>query len=155
MSFILFVGGLIGGDVPRLDAERWPDREAAHARLKRCGPFAVPAMLDGMRHESPEVRSRCAVLLAPWRRVWSNLWAAHVLAAPEPPDPLALYHDHRLRQHVFHLAERLGCVCCCDPDLFWGGGWPSQWELPPDALELLVECFRAQIRATKPSRAHP
>lgn len=145
MSFVLFVGGLIGGDVQRLDSPRFETREAAHARLKFCGPFAVRALIDGTRSDSPEVRLRCESLLGRWRNLCWNLEAARVLTAKDMPHPVRFFENHRLRLHVFRIAERAGCVVC-DGEYPFVADWMSQWELPPDDLAWVLYLFREQLK---------
>lgn len=57
----LILAVLIG----RLDAPRFRAREAAHQSLAALGELAVPACTAGLTHGAPEVRRRCALLLAP------------------------------------------------------------------------------------------
>lgn len=145
MSFILFVGSLIGDEVKRLDSPRFETREAAHARLKFAGLFAVPALLGGTRSESPEVRARCQSLLARWRNLWWNLEAARVLTAKDMPDPVRFFENHRLRLHVFRMAERAGCGVCDGADPFLSE-WFNQWELTPESLAWVLQQFREQLK---------
>jgi hypothetical protein len=146
VSFILFVGGLIGGDVQRLDSPRFETREAAHARLKFCGPFAVPALLDGAKSDSAEVRLRSQALLARWRNVWWNLEAARVLTAKDMPDEFDFYHNHRLRLHTFRMAQRMGLMVWNDEEVF-GCSWMSHWDLTPNDLAFALHMLRSQVKA--------
>jgi hypothetical protein len=145
MWLFVLLGSLFTADVCALDSDAWPDREAAHARLRGWGLLAVPALLDGSRAGSAEVRHRCGELLAPWRRRAWELAAARVLTAPDMPDPLAYWLDEQLRTHVTRLALKAGCVYY-DLDLFGGCGiMPAVGDQSPLEAWLMLEMFRVQL----------
>jgi hypothetical protein len=111
MELIFLLASWIGGDVDRLEAERWDHREAAQARLRSWGYLAVPQLLKGARgSESPEVRQRCHELLVPYQRMTAKLRAVAVLSGPRLPDQSAFFHDTKLRADVFRLAREAGCT---------------------------------------------
>jgi hypothetical protein len=149
MSLLLLLGWFFAGDVARLNAEEWADREDAQARLKSAGLAAVPALRRGLVSESPEVRHRCTELLATWRKLAWDMEAIGVLMAPDLPDADGYWTNLTLRKHVQRIGEANGCVYC-DPCPFFSNGI-----VPPVAEQSLEEAnwilftFRLQLEARR------
>ena len=89
--------------VRNLGASDWPTRAAARQHLELLGDAALPAILDGCEHHSPQVRADSVALL-------DHLADARCIDALQSAlaDPSA-----RVRRHAIHS---LGCQRCkCQP----------------------------------------
>ena len=66
-----------GGDVERLGHRTYVVRAEAYSRLKKAGPWAVPALWAGRRNGNPERAMRIELILSQRASVWEKvIWSA-------------------------------------------------------------------------------
>jgi hypothetical protein len=106
MAIIFLVLFALGtGDVSELGSLQFTEREAAQARLQKLGPFAVPAIKNGLKSDDPEIRHRCSQLYAPWSRELLRQRAWALIKNPYEPDPESFFEDHMLRYYVYDIIK--------------------------------------------------
>lgn len=95
----------------RLGDPHFHTREFETRRWEWLGPLAVPLLLDGLNHPSPEVRHRCTLRLQElgWTDFKILVRACQVLNPAAPgPDYQALWDDTWWREEVYLAGRAFG-----------------------------------------------